>query len=230
VYRSILSGTLLALLGQTIFGGAALASVVETSSPLTGSTTSITFNSLAVTGSTPAGTVNVGGDAFSATSPSQTFILSGEGVAPTGSNQFLSTDNGASFSSPDNLTITPASGVSQIAFTYGTFNLFGPGAFTPTTISATVNTTSGSANFTLPNATNTAEFIGFLSTSMITSIVLSGLAPLQDGRFPQSTEIDLLQVSQNAVATTPLPAALVLFGSGILGLAAVARRREKISL
>ena len=167
-------GTLLGSLLVILASGAQIESNVFAATieaPLTGPTTTINFNSLSVTGSTPAGTVNVGGDAFSATSPSEAFILAG--YSATGNNQIFSTDNGSSFTTPDSLTIAPAAGVTEIGLTYGTFNLFGVGAFTPLTISATVNTVSGSpTSFVLPNlTTGVEEVVDFVSTSAITSIV-----------------------------------------------------------
>ena len=220
-------GTLLGSLLVILASGAQIESNVFAATieaPLTGPTTTINFNSLSVTGSTPAGTVNVGGDAFSATSPSEAFILAG--YSATGNNQIFSTDNGSSFTTPDSLTIAPAAGVTEIGLTYGTFNLFGVGAFTPLTISATVNTVSGSpTSFVLPNpTTGVEEVVDFVSTSAITSIVLSGLAPQRP--FAQSTEIDLVSVTQNTVTATPLPGALALFGTGLFGLLGFAGLRR----
>jgi hypothetical protein len=224
-----LFGPLVALSSSALVaigGGAATASVVETTT-LTGSTDTINFNSLTASGSTALSSVGVGGDTFSATSPTSIFIFnscgSACGITTPGITNYLSTDNAGAFSTPDSLTITPTAGVTEIGLTYGTFNLFGVGAFTPLTISATVNTTSGSTDFTLTNAWDVEEFVGFSSTSTITSVVLSGLSPQTP--FKGSSEIDLIQVAQNEVSATPLPGTLVLFGSGLLGLLSFARRR-----
>jgi hypothetical protein len=208
--------------------GPATAAVVETTS-LSGSIETITFDSLTANGSTPLSTVTTGGDTFSATSPSSIFILSSCGsacgITSPGITNFLHTDNAATFTTPDNLTITPSAGVTEIGLTYGTFNEFGKGSFQPLTISATVNTTSGPTDFTLTNNYDVEQFVGFSSTSAITSVVLSGLAP--QAPFRQSTEIDLIETAQNAVSPTPLPGTVVLFGSGLLSLIGFARLRSR---
>jgi hypothetical protein len=107
---------------------------------------------------------------------------------------------------PSSLRIaTP--GVTAIAFDYG--NYF----FPPEPITVTLNTGD---QFTIPDADDNSEFIGFSSTVTFYTITLSTMAV----SFPQGTTLDLLDVEQVPAAPTPEPGtwALILLGVCLLGL------------
>ncbi len=233
--NSLLALTLIAVGAFALTGVGsvpAIASIVEISS-LSGSTETLNFNSFSHGSDS---SVTVGGDTFAnttASSPASSVFIDNScgsscGITTSGITKFLETDNGlASFTTPDKLTITPAAGVTEIGLTYGTFDF---GNFTPTSISATVTATGGgTATFSLSNSADTEQFVGLSSNVALTSIVLSGVAPCQvsgDRCFAQSGEIDLIEVTQNTVSSTPLPAALPLFAGG-LGLMGLLTKRRK---
>ena len=114
---------------------------------------------------------------------------------------------------PEN-TITvsfPGASASAIGVVYGSANF----ANFPFTVTLS---TGDAFNLSLPSTNSTPTFIGFISTTPITSVVFSHSSVV-------GTEFDIIRFSA-AITPVPEPSMALMFGVGLALLGAIARRRR----
>ena len=157
-----------------------------------------------------AGTVEptVGGVTF--TAPSSTPFVITYGVGTFGGAPFFSgqgpgwdAETGV-LKGPSNVTATLASGVTAIGF------LYGPGDDAGGAITVTLST-GDVFSLAIPDV-GTADFVGFTSTTPITSVAFT----------EAGYGMDIVQFE--ATTPVPIPAAIYLIGSGLIGLIGIKRK------
>lgn len=150
--------------------------------------------------------------------------IGGNGIAV--GNNALFVNAPAGLLNTDTLSITFAPGTSVNAFGFDIKPSNDPtlvqGSTTPMEYRVTITDDSGTNTFLVTsNDYNTFAFAGFTG-SHITQISI-GMGLNSVGGQPY---IDNFRYTQQAAATTPEPATMFLFGTGLAGLASIARRRR----
>jgi hypothetical protein len=156
-------------------------------------------------------------------------VLQGTGTG-VGGNGFDSTNNAMFVNSSaglgvDTLQITFAPGTAVNAFGFdikpSNHPTIDPLSLTPTGYRVTIVDDSGTNQFVVtPTDYNSFSFAGFTGSN-ITSISIATL----DATFGQPY-IDNFRYTAQAPASTPEPATMILFGTGLAGVASFARKRR----
>lgn len=154
-------------------------------------------------------------------------VLSGNGTngLAAGNNAlFINTDAGQIGVDTLQITFAPGSNVTAFGFDIKPSSdpTIIPGSTTPAQYRVTITDATGDHQFTvLADDYNNFSFAGFTDDSNITSIRVAMLGTLGGQPF-----IDNFRYTTQAPAATPEPATLLLFGSGLAGLASLARKRR----
>lgn len=201
-----LAVSLLTVLALAASGGAQAAtiSLTELNAPLT--ETSLYFTGAA---GVTSGTANVGSQTGSPT------------IAFTNLNTASDFANGFATITPDTGLITNLDIVAPQGYVFNDieFRAQGPAGNAPTSLTVTAfNGTTNLGSSTISNIGNGAQLLlaALLPGSFMTSlnITSNGLAELK-------------QFQVSGLSSVPLPSASLLFGTGIVGLGLLARRRRK---
>jgi PEP-CTERM motif len=171
-----------------------------------------TYTGFSITGTTASPiTRTAGAYSYTASTPSNFF------GAGTVANPWLSTNVAT-----DAITFT---GFTSTVRAIGG-NFFGSnisGVFQAGNVTLTATNASGSMVQTLINA-NTSTFLGFVSTSAITSLVLAAVQP--DAGFLWPTVDNLILAEAKPGSVVPEPSTYALLGTGLLFIGGIARRRR----
>jgi hypothetical protein len=157
-------------------------------------------------------------------------VLSGNGTngLAAGNNAlFVNTDAGQIGVDTLQITFAPGSNVTAFGFDIKPSSdpTIVPGSTTPAQYRVTITDATGDHQFVVTaNDYNTFSFAGFTDDSNITSIRVAMLGTLGGQPFIDNFRY----TTQTPAATTPEPATLLLFGSGLAGLAGLARKRHGV--
>jgi hypothetical protein len=193
--------------------------------PVAGSTSTVDFNSNAANTGYSASLTFMGVQ-FSYVGPGDGCAACGVGVVNganfgTGSNA-LFTNSAAVGPNVNTLSIATVPGTRSFGFDFKGSNSTQVGALSPANYFVTVNfADSSSQTFAISNPSfNTFSFFGMTSDVDISSILIamgtSGGQPL----------LDNVTFGPAAAAEVPEPATMILFGTGLAGIASVARKRR----
>ena len=172
-----------------------------------------TYTGFSIVGSTPS-PINRSAGAYNYTASATTSSFFGAG---TTANPWLSTNTAT-----DAITFSAFS--STVRGIGG--NFFGSniaGAFLAGDITLTATNASGSMVQTLINA-STSTFLGFVSSSAITSLVVSSVQPT--GAFLWPTVDNLILAEARPGSVVPEPSTYALLGTGLLFIGGISRRRR----
>jgi len=90
------------------------------------------------------------------------------------------------------------------------------------------SSTSEATLYTFDSSGNSATFAGSDFTVDLLTLAPNGLSGLFDNsNIRTNFTVDTLNINVTSISAVPVPAAIWLFGSGLIGLAGVARSRKK---